>query len=290
MTIPAPATTGLPLPETLFTVPGMRCAGCISKLETGLAASAGIVAARVNFTARCVAVTHLPGIAVPELAAAFAALGSEAQPLASALATGDDDSRRLVRAVAVAGFAAMNVMLLSVSVWSGATGATRDLFHWLSVLIALPAIAYAGQTFFKSAWTGLRHTRTNMDVAVSVGVLLATALLRNTAAGALVRQADGGTLWMVVTDLRPGMVMLVAAGERLAADGARVPMVGDGLNDGPALAAGHVAMAPASASDASQNTADAVFLGNSVAPVATAVRVARATAAIVRQNFAAAIL
>ena len=66
-------------------------------------------------------------------------------------------------------------------------------------------------------------------------------------------------------------------------------MVGDGLNDGPALAAGHASMAPASASDASQLTADAVFLGDRLAPVAVTVRAARRTIAVVRQNFALAI-
>jgi Cu2+-exporting ATPase len=75
----------------------------------------------------------------------------------------------------------------------------------------------------------------------------------------------------------------------MAEDGDKVLMVGDGLNDGPALAAGHVSMAPGSASDVGQNAADAVFLGDSLAPVVAAIRAARRTMAVVRQNFALAI-
>ena len=76
---------------------------------------------------------------------------------------------------------------------------------------------------------------------------------------------------------------------RQAQAGHKVLMVGDGLNDGPALAAGYASMAPASASDAGQQAADVVFMGDSLAPVATAIRAARRTQQIVRQNFMLAI-
>lgn len=253
------------LPRSDFSVPGMRCAGCISKIEDGLSLQPGIVSARVNFTAKRVAVTHLPEITAPELQSAFATLGFEAVALGDGLQLGSsNDSRTLLKAMAVAGFAMMNIMLLSVSVWSGATGVTRDLFHWLSAMIALPTVAYSGRPFFKSAWVALSHKRTNMDVPISIGVVLATALslfetithgphayfdgavmllfflltgrwldsvmrdrardgvtalLKNTAAGALVLSPDGATAWCDAKDLAPGMTMIVAAGERLAADG-----------------------------------------------------------------------
>ncbi len=88
-------------------------------------------------------------------------------------------------------------------------------------------------------------------------------------------------------NLSPGQKL--SAIQQLAGEGAKVLMVGDGLNDGPALAAGHVSMAPACASDAGQNAADAIWMGDSLAPVATAICAARRTMQIVRQNFALAI-
>ncbi|MFZ2982985.1 MAG: heavy metal translocating P-type ATPase, partial [Sphingobium sp.] len=88
-------------------------------------------------------------------------------------------------------------------------------------------------------------------------------------------------------NMLPGEKMALI--ERLASAGEKVLMVGDGLNDGPALAAGHASLAPASASDASQLTADAVFLGDSLMPVVVAIRAARRTMRVVRQNFVIAV-
>ena len=175
----------MPLRDSRFTVPGMRCAGCISKIERGLAKLEGVDAARVNFSAKRVAVRHHERLGEDDLIEAIAAIGFEAQSVAdNPMARDDRESAALMRALAVAGFGMMNIMLLSVSVWSGAEGATRDLFHWLSAMIALPVVAYAGRPFFASAAMALRHRRTNMDVPISIGVLLATGLsLYETIAG-----------------------------------------------------------------------------------------------------------
>lgn len=161
-------------------VPGVHCAGCIRKIEGALWALPGVSHARVNFTTRRLAAEWDPALqSASAIVAAVEGAGFEARPYAASDAAAgapDPASRRLLKSMAVAGFAAMNIMLLSVSVWSGADGATRNLFHLISACIALPAVAYAGQPFFASAWGALKQKRTNMDVPISIGVILATLI------------------------------------------------------------------------------------------------------------------
>ncbi len=163
-----------------FLVPDMHCAGCISAIERTLAKEPGVAAARANLTSHRVGVDFDARTASPDaMLGVIESLGYSARPFdAAALAAADNDETgmALLRAMAVAGFAAGNVMLLSVSVWSGADEATRDLFHWISALIALPAIVYAGQPFFRSAWRVLKARALNMDVPITLAVILAAGM------------------------------------------------------------------------------------------------------------------
>ena len=161
-----------------FAVPDAHCAACIRSIETALLELPQVATARVNLTARRVRIAFDPAVGNPaELAPAIRASGYHTYVLDPAQeTTGDPVLGELIRALGVAGFAAGNIMLFSVSVWSGANEATRDLFHWISAIIALPAVAYSGRIFFRSAWRALRVGKTNMDVPISIGVILATAL------------------------------------------------------------------------------------------------------------------
>lgn len=146
--------------RTVLAVPGMHCAGCMSKIERGLADVPGIASARVNLSARMVTVDHDRKMSDRDLVGALENIGFEAQPRHNEFERNPSAVKPLLAPLAVAAFAAMNVMLLSVSVWSGAEGSTRELFHWISAAIAVPAVAFAGRPFFSSAWSALRKRRT----------------------------------------------------------------------------------------------------------------------------------
>lgn len=164
-------------------VDGIHCGGCIGRIEKSLKAVEGISDVRLNFTnRRLTLIWNNPQFDPADAIRLLERMGYHANPFKRQ--SGEDQevaqSKFLLRCLAVAGFAAMNIMLLSVSVWSGnvtdITSETRDLFHWLSAAIALPAAAYAGQPFFRSAWNALKMRQVNMDVPISLGILLALGM------------------------------------------------------------------------------------------------------------------
>lgn len=262
------STAGPGLKRIEFIAPQANHPEAMAHIETDLGALDGVKSARVNLTGRRVAVIYVEGVIEPQaLIDRLGIIGYMARPFdprETGLTKDDREGGRLLRALAVSGFAASNVMLLSVSVWSGAEDATRDLFHWLSAMIALPAVAYAGRPFFYSAVNALKLGRVNMDVPISLGVLLASfmslfetfngaehayfdasvtllffllagryldhlmrararsaiaQLVSLSAEGATVIEADGKRRYAAARDLKTGMSVAVAAGDRLPADG-----------------------------------------------------------------------
>ena len=164
-------------------VEGIYCPACMTRIEKGIMDLDGVANARVNLSSHRLSVTWNPEETNPDnVLKRLGSLGYGAHPFDPGRVKSEEqqENQRLLRALAVAGFASMNVMLLSVSVWSGnvsdITSETRDFFHWLSAFITLPAATYAGQPFFRSAWRVLRKGHVNMDVPISIGVILALFL------------------------------------------------------------------------------------------------------------------
>lgn len=249
-------------------VPTIHCGGCIKRIEDSYAALDGVTKARVNLSTKRLTLEWKPDkVSAKQMIDVVTDLGYDARPF-DISQSGEKDSdkagRELLRALAVAGFAAANIMLLSVSVWAGAQGTTRELFHWLSALVAMPTVIYAGRPFFRSAINALSHMHLNMDVPISLAVILASGmslyetinrghetyfdaavtllffllagryldhmmrekarsavsqLLSLHATGATIIDKDGEHQFVSVSDLAPGMVIFVAAGERLPVDG-----------------------------------------------------------------------
>ena len=250
-------------------VPHMVCGACVRTIERALLSSPGVAAARANLSARRVAVTfNARDMSTAGLVSVLRDAGfASAEVIDSGVAQSVRASGLLGR-VGVAGFVSANIMMVSVSIWSGHTSdmdaSVATLFNWISALIALPAIAYSAQPFFASAFAALCNRRLNMDVPISLGIALATAmsifqtmrgsdqvyfdaavtlvfflligraldegmrvksrsaaenLLSLKAVVATVIRDDGAARQIQARNIEPGMSMLIAAGERIAADG-----------------------------------------------------------------------
>ncbi len=252
-------------------VDGMHCPSCVAIIESALKKQEPITGARLNLSTKRLKVSWK---GAQELGDQWVNLingmGYRAVPFdpATAETAEKKEEKFLLRTMAVAGFASGNMMLFSVPLWVSDPGtmgeATRSMFQWIQALIAVPAIAYCGQPFYRSAWRALKEYRTNMDVPISVAVILATLmsffefanhglhtyfdsgvmllfflligryldarargkarstahdLLQMMTGFATVLKADGTQQTIPLAEITEGMTLLVAAGEKIGADG-----------------------------------------------------------------------
>ncbi len=162
-------------------VKGARCAGCIAKIEGGVKAIAGVTDARLNLsTGKLMVAWRGDAVRPQSVLRRVRDLGYEAQPFEAPALLDDEarEGRMFLRCLAVSGFATVFIMGLTDAVWYGAdmSPVLRQSFFWLAAAVSVPVTLYAGQPFFRSAWSVLRRWRTNMDVPISLALVLALGL------------------------------------------------------------------------------------------------------------------
>jgi Cu2+-exporting ATPase len=161
-------------------VSGARCAACIGKIEKAVGALPGVDSARLNLTTGKLAVDLQATSTDPDrVVQVVENLGYRAclfDPTEAAAAQ-DREGRELAVALGVAGFGAGNVMMFTVPAWAGLFGqelnaSTLTVMYWMAAIVATPCALFAGRPFFRSAWASLKRGKANMDVPISIGVLL----------------------------------------------------------------------------------------------------------------------
>ena len=159
---------------------GASCAGCMSKIETALMRLPGMQVARLNLSTGRMRVEWTGSLPARRVIEAIVKLGYGAAAVDPGQADGaiSRPERKLLLALTVAGIATAGVMLMSEALWFGTDlpAETRTQLHWLSALISVPATLFSGRVFFQSAWGAIRRWQLNMDVPISLAVIMALAL------------------------------------------------------------------------------------------------------------------
>ncbi len=214
-------------------VSGLTCGACVWLVEQALAAEADVLSARASLSARRLTVTWRGEAArANDLAALLQRLGFRVAPWSPAClrATEDAEGRTLIRALGIAAFGSMNIMLISVAVWVGGDmgPSLRHGLHWLAALIGMPVVLLAGMPFYTSAWRAIRAGRPSMDLAISLGVLATAAMsLSETLRNGPYTWFDGATMLLAL--LLAGRVFDRAARRRARQSVAELLALQEGL-------------------------------------------------------------
>ncbi|MDO7711941.1 MAG: heavy metal translocating P-type ATPase [Pseudomonadota bacterium] len=156
-------------------VEGIHCAACVWLIEHSLAKQQGVISAEVNLTSKRLRLKWDNRLTtLSTLLQALGRIGYAAIPFDPDTAEGALARRHqsLLYRMAFAGFAMMNMLWISIALYSGADqGEFKNWFHWISFLIATPTLLYAGYPFLRNALLGLRRRYLTMDLPIAIGAV-----------------------------------------------------------------------------------------------------------------------
>ncbi|MCL6271010.1 cadmium-translocating P-type ATPase [Sansalvadorimonas sp. 2012CJ34-2] len=163
--------------ETKLLIEGITCSACVWLLEHHLSQLEGVESVSVNLTQHTATLTWNPEeTKISELMAAVLFVGYKAHPWRQEKQTAllEQENRRFIRQLAVAGIGAMQVMMYAIALYAGGMQDMeveyRDFIRWISALIATPVVFYAARPFFSAAWRDLKNLHPGMDVPVSLAI------------------------------------------------------------------------------------------------------------------------
>ncbi len=162
--------------EINLLVEGIHCAACVWLIEQTLNRLPGVLSARVNLSAKRLLVRwENSRIRLSQILEQLTHVGYNAVPFDPESAEGalKRQNRALLFRIVFAGFTMMNLLWISIALYSGADrGEFRDLFHWIGFLLATPTLFYSGWPFLRGAWTSLRTGHLGMDLPIALGATI----------------------------------------------------------------------------------------------------------------------
>lgn len=162
-------------------IPAITCGACVWLIESLLKKQEQVINARVNLTQRILELTWQGDFVIgKKLINLINNIGYKALPIEEEYLREVEEKfdNQIFKALAVAGFGVGNIMLFSFALWfdgnNEISGITRQFLYILSSIIALPVIIYSGRIFFTSAYKSTIKGFPNMDLAISIAIILAT--------------------------------------------------------------------------------------------------------------------
>ncbi|MDQ2078458.1 heavy metal translocating P-type ATPase [Marinimicrobium sp. ABcell2] len=154
----------------------ITCAACSWLIEKHLHSQPGVRSVTVNMvTHRCTLVWDADQQPLSELLLELAAIGFTPHPATDKHQQDllRHENRLALMRLGVAGFGMMQVGMLAVYIYTGATGEWLHFFRWISLLLVTPVVLFSSWPFFRGAWIGLRRNNLTMDVPIALGIGLA---------------------------------------------------------------------------------------------------------------------